>query len=135
MTYIDCYLVPVPRENMAAYEELARVSQAVAKECGAVRVRDCWLDEAGPEASSYHATEARQESKNYQGFAKAAGASGGEAVAVSFVEWPSKEVRDAGMQKLTSDPRMQFQDRPQVFDGRRLVAGGFKPIARGESEA
>jgi uncharacterized protein YbaA (DUF1428 family) len=49
-------------------------------------------------------------------------------VVVSYVEWPSKAARDAGMQMVTSDPRMQFPDRPPVFDGRRLIAGGFVPM-------
>ncbi|HEY9608090.1 DUF1428 family protein [Allocoleopsis sp.] len=32
MTYIDCYLAPVPRENRAAYEELAKISAQIVKE-------------------------------------------------------------------------------------------------------
>lgn len=135
MTYVDCYLVPVPRENMAAYEKLARISAAVVKEHGALRVLECWLDESGPEASSYHATDARLASENYGSFATAAGARAGEAVVISYVEWPDKASRDAGMQKVTSDPRMQFPDLPPVFDGRRLIAGGFKPMPCGENEA
>lgn len=128
MPYIDFYLVPVPRENMAAYEELARISSEVLRECGALRVMECWLDESGPEASSYHATDVRLESENYEGFTKAAGARESETVVVSYAEWPDKAARDTGMQKFTSDPRMQFLDLPPTFDGRRLIAGGFKPM-------
>lgn len=135
MSYIDCYLVPVPRQNKAAYEELARICAVVLRECGALRVLECWLDELGPEACSYHATEARRASENYGSFVGAAGAREGETVVVSYVEWPDKATRDAGMHKLTGDPRMQFQDRPPVFDGRRLIAGGFIPMPVGESEA
>jgi uncharacterized protein YbaA (DUF1428 family) len=135
MTYVDCYLVPVPRENKAAYKELARISADVVREHGALRVIKCWLDESGPEASSYHATEARLESENYGSFARAAGAREGETVVISYVEWPDKAARDAGMQKVTSDPRMQFQDRSPVFDGRRLIAAGFKPMLDEENEA
>lgn len=29
------------------------------------------------------------------------------------------------MQKVIADPRMQFRDRPSVFDGTRLIVGGF----------
>lgn len=135
MIYIDCYLVPVPRENKAAYEELARISAAVVREHGALRVFECWLDESGPEAASYHAAAARLDSDNYGTFLQAAGASVGETVVVSYVEWPDKATRDVGMQRVTDDPRMQFQDRPPIFDGRRLIAGGFHPMlheARGD---
>ena len=135
MTYVDCYLVPVPCQNKAAYEALARISAEVLREVGALRVLECWLDESGPEASSYHATEARLNRERYGSFAKAAGARDGETVVVSYVEWASKEARDLGMEKLTRDPRMQFQDRPPVFDGERLIAGGFHPIPCGEGEA
>lgn len=128
MAYIDCYLAPVPLENRAAYEELARISARIVKEHGALRVVECWLDGAGPDASSYHAEEARLATEEYGSFFRAAGAAKGETVVFSYVEWPDKATRDAGMEKVTSDPRMQFRDRPPVFDGRRLVAGGFVPM-------
>lgn len=128
MTYFDCYLVPVPIENRAAYEQLARTSAQVLREHGAIRVVECWLDQAGPEASSYHASEARLDSEQYGTFVQAASARKGETVVMSFVEWPDKTARDAGMEKVTSDPRMLFEDQPPTFDGRRLIAGGFKPM-------
>lgn len=131
MTYIDCYLVPVPRANKAAYEELARISAQVVKEHGALRVVECWIDESGPDASSYHEVEARLASEEYGNFLDAAGAREGETVVFSYVEWPDKATRDAGMDKVTSDPRMQFQDLPPTFDGRRLIAAGFRPMSLG----
>lgn len=135
MTYIDCYLVPVPRANKAAYEELARISAQVVKEHGAQRVVECWLDESGPDASSYHEVEVRLASEEYGNFLGAAGAREGETVVLSYVEWPDKATRDVGMDKVTSDPRMQFQDQPPTFDGRRLIAAGFRPMPLGASEA
>jgi uncharacterized protein YbaA (DUF1428 family) len=128
VTYIDCYLAPVPRENRAAYEELARISSQIVKEYGALRVVECWLDESGPDASSYYGEEARMESDAYGSFVRAAGAGADETVVISCIEWPDKATRDAGMEKVTSDPRMQLQDRPPAFDGRRLIAGGFRPM-------
>lgn len=128
MNYIDFYLIPVPIENRAAYEELARVSAEVLREYGAIRVVECWLDHSGPEASSYHDSEVRLDSAQYGTFVQAAGARKGETVVMSFAEWPDKATRDAGMEKMTNDPRMKFEDLPPTFDGRRLIAGGFKPM-------
>lgn len=128
MPYLDCYLVPVPRANRAAYEALARLSATVVKEHGALRMLECWADESGPEANTYHADAVRQESADYSDFRKAAGAGPDETVVISYVEWPDKATRDAGMAKVTADPRMLFADMPPVFDGRRLIAGGFLPI-------
>ena len=98
MTYIDCYLVPIPRRNRAAYEDLARLSAPIIRECGALRVVECWLDESGPESSSYHAESARSESIRYPEFRAAAGAGDDETVVLSYVEWPDKAARDAGME-------------------------------------
>ena len=128
MTYIDCFIAPVSHANKEAYEKLARISAKVVKENGALRVVECWLDESGPEASSYHGIEVKLDSKQYGTFIGAAGANSGETVVMSYIEWPDKETRDAGMEKVTSDPRMQFQDLPPAFDGKRLIAAGFKPM-------
>ena len=128
MSYIDCYLAPVPINNKAAYEELARISQNVLREYGASRVMECWLDNSGPDASSYHGTRARLDEQYYGSFLQAAGARESETVVMSFVEWPDKATRDSGMEKVTRDPRMQFEGQPPAFDGSRLIAAGFVPM-------
>jgi uncharacterized protein YbaA (DUF1428 family) len=135
MTYIDFYLVPVPHDNKGAYEELARVSAQVLREFGALRVVECWLDESGPAASSYHAVAARGDAEDSKGFRAAAGAGVGETVVMSYAEWPDKAARDIGMEGATADPRMLFEDRPPTFDGRRLVAGGFEPMLDESADA
>lgn len=131
MRYIDCFLAPVPRANKAAYEELAQLSARVVKEHGALNVVECWLDESGPEASSYHGAEARKSETDYRSFPAAVGVRDDETLVLSYVEWPDKAARDASMAKVTSDPRMQFGDRAPAFDGRRLIAAGFMPMPLG----
>jgi uncharacterized protein YbaA (DUF1428 family) len=128
MAYIDCFLAPVPRANRAAYEELARLSALVVREHGALRVVECWQDDGGAGAESYHGETARGAAGDYATFRAAAGAGEGETVVLSWIEWPDRASRDAGMAKVTADPRMQFTDMPTVFDGRRLIAGGFLPM-------
>ncbi len=128
MSYIDCFLAPVPRANKAAYEELAKLSAKVVKEHGALSVMECWLDESGPDAESYHGAETKQTQVEYGNFVDAAGARQDETVVVSYVEWPDKAARDAGMEKVTNDPRMNFGEQASAFDGKRLIAGGFKPM-------
>lgn len=128
MSYIDCYLAPVPRVNKTAYEALAQLSAQVAKEYGALRVVESWLDDSGPEASSYHGETTRERTAQYGSFMAAAGADANETLVFSWIEWPDKATRDIGMAKLTSDPRMQFTDMDPVFDGARLIAAGFIPM-------
>jgi uncharacterized protein YbaA (DUF1428 family) len=43
----------------------------------------------------------------------------------SWIVWPDKPTRDAGMQKLMADPRMQQDVNPMPFDGQRMIFGGF----------
>ena len=56
-------------------------------------------------------------------FKRAVKAEEGEVVVFSWIEWPSKEVRDAGNKKLMEDSRMKPDDVP--FDGKRIIWGGF----------
>jgi uncharacterized protein YbaA (DUF1428 family) len=51
-----------------------------------------------------------------------------ETVVFSWIEWPDKATRDAAMEKIMSDPRMDPEANPMPFDGARLVYGGFEPV-------
>jgi uncharacterized protein YbaA (DUF1428 family) len=51
-----------------------------------------------------------------------------ETVVFAWINWPSREIRDAGMKALMSDPRMQPDKNPMPFDGKRMIFGGFVPI-------
>ena len=135
MTYIDIHLVPVPRANKRAYEDMAALVAKVLKEYGALRVLDSWLDESGPDAATYHGESANPESQEYGSFMASAGANPDEMVAMCLIEWPARAIRDMGMKSLTSDPRIQFEGQEPVFDGKRLIAAGFKPILVGGGEA
>jgi uncharacterized protein YbaA (DUF1428 family) len=52
-------------------------------------------------------------------------------VAFSWVEWPDKATRDAGMKKMIKDPRMDPStpgNPPMPFDGKRMIFGGFEQV-------
>ena len=51
-----------------------------------------------------------------------------EQVVFSWIEWPDKATRDAGMKQVMNDPRMQPGDEPMPFDGARMIFGGFHTI-------
>ncbi len=46
----------------------------------------------------------------------------------SWIEWPDKAARDAGMKKMMADPRMDPATSPIPFDGKRMIFGGFAPV-------
>jgi uncharacterized protein YbaA (DUF1428 family) len=81
------------------------------KECGALKVVECWGDDV-PEGK-------------LTSFPMAVKCEENETVVFSWIVWPSREVRDRGNQMAMADPRMQ-QEMP--FDGKRLIYGGFEII-------
>ncbi len=68
-------------------------------------------------------------------FRKAVKATRDESIVFSWIEWPDKATRDAGMAKLeammknpdNADPRMDPEKNPMPFDGKRMIFGGFEP--------
>jgi len=61
-------------------------------------------------------------------FRGAVKAEAGETVVFSWIEYPSKEVRDAANAKIMTDPRMKAMGEQMPFDGKRMIFGGFLPI-------
>ena len=64
-------------------------------------------------------------------FRRAVQATAEETVAFSWVEWPDKATRDAGMKKMMEDPRMDPStpgNPPMPFDGKRMIFGGFEQV-------
>jgi uncharacterized protein YbaA (DUF1428 family) len=83
------------------------------KEFGATRMIECWGDDV-PKG-------------NVTDFYASVKAEPGETIVFSWIEWPSKAVRDEGSKKMMSDPRMKDVGA-MPFDGKRLIYGGFTPV-------
>lgn len=114
MSYVDGFVIPVPAEKKDAYRKLAAQAAQVFLEFGATRVVECWGDDV-PDGKV----------TDFKGAVKA---EGDEAVVFSWIEWPSKAARDTGNEKVMADPRMQPEAARDVFDGKRVILGGFAPF-------
>ena len=114
MSYVDGFVVPVPAGGKEAYLKAAGLAAPIFREYGAIRVVECWGDDL-PDGK-------------VTDFRKAVKAEEGETVVFSWIEWPSKEARNAGMAKFMADPRMTQNTDPMPFDGKRMFWGGFEPI-------
>jgi uncharacterized protein YbaA (DUF1428 family) len=114
MAYIDGFAAAVPTANREAYRAHAAAAAVVFRDHGATRVAEGWGDDvpAGVLTS----------------FPLAVKLEPGETVVFSWVEWPDRATRDAGMAKVYADPRMQPDVNPMPFDGKRLIYGGFEMI-------
>jgi uncharacterized protein YbaA (DUF1428 family) len=114
MAYIDGFVAAVPTANREQYKAHVVYSAVVFKEYGATRVVECWGDDV-PEGKVTSFPMAVQKKDD-------------ETVCFSWIEWPSKEVRDAGMAKVFADERMKPEHNPMPFDGKRLIYGGFEGL-------
>lgn len=114
MNYVDGFVAAVPTSNKEKYIEHAKMSAAVFKEHGALKVVETWEDDV-PEGE-------------VTSFSMAVKREANEAIVFSWVTWPSKEARNAGWEAIMADPRMNPEENPMPFDGKRLIYGGFNAI-------
>ncbi len=118
MTYLDGFVIAVPSANKDKFIAHANKGDSVFQDFGATRVVESW----GADVKPGHTTD-------FQG---AVDAKDDETVVFSWIEWPDKATRDAGMGKMMDpgfkDPRMDPETNPMPFDGKRMIFGGFEPI-------
>ena len=114
MEYIEGVIAAVPTANRNEFITHARKAAAVFKEHGAIRLVECWGDDVP--------------SGEFTSFPMAVKCQADETVVFSWIVWPSREARDAGMEAVMNDPRMSETQNPMPFDGTRLIYGGFQMI-------
>lgn len=114
MEYIEGFVAAVPTTNKEVYIQHAREAAMVFKEHGAVRLVECWGDDvpSGKKTSFPMAVQCKDD----------------ETVVFSWISWPSREARDAGMEKVMEDSRMNNESNPMPFDGSRMIFGGFQMV-------
>jgi uncharacterized protein YbaA (DUF1428 family) len=114
MNYIDGMVTPVITSRKAEYLKMAQEWHGLLKEYGALRVVDCW----GDDVRDGKVTD----------FKRAVQAEPTETIVFTWIEWPSKQLRDQGNEKLRKDPRAQISgDTP--FDMKRMIYGGFQIVS------
>lgn len=129
MSYIDGFVIAVPTANKQKFIAHAEKGDSVFIDLGATRIMECWGDDV-PDGK-------------VTDFRKAVQAKDDETVVFSWIEWPDKATRDAGMKTMMdwmehpekADPRMNPETNPMPFDGMRLIFGGFAPLVEVRSKA
>lgn len=116
--YIDGFVIAVPTANKNKFIAHANSADSIFIEFGATRILECWADDV-PDGEMTD-------------FRKAVQAKADETVVFSWIEWPDKQTRDAGMAKMMADDfddeRMNMEKNPMPFDGKRMIYGGFAPL-------
>ena len=114
MSYVDGFIIAVPKDNLDAYRKMARLGGDVWKEFGALAYVECVGDDVpyGELTSFPRAVQAKED----------------EVVIFSWIVYESKEQRDEINKKVMSDPRLKVDWDSMPFDGKRMIFGGFKPF-------
>jgi uncharacterized protein YbaA (DUF1428 family) len=118
--YVDGIVLPVRTDGKDAYVAFARAVAASFLENGATRLVECWGEDVPHGART--------------DFHRAVLAEEGETVVFSWIAWPGKATRDAGMAAARADTRMTASAADVPMDGRRMIFGGFTPILDTEGE-
>jgi uncharacterized protein YbaA (DUF1428 family) len=120
MSYVDGYVLPVPRKNLAAYRRMAKDAGKVWMKLGARQYVETVADDVkfGKRTSFPRSVKQKR----------------GEVVVFSFIVYRSRGQRDrvnkAAMKKFMTDPKWKKYMDPKnmPFDGKRMFWGGFRPI-------
>lgn len=112
MPYVDGFVLAVPKKNLEAYKEMARKAGQVWMEHGA----DSYVECVGDDVPMGELTS----------FPRAVQAKDDEIVLFSWATYKDRATRDAVMKKVMDDPRMKGDDYETVFDGKRMIFGGFE---------
>jgi uncharacterized protein YbaA (DUF1428 family) len=116
MSYVDGFVVPVPKKNLAAYRRLAQRAGKVWREYGALDYVECVADDV--------------KSGKWTSFPQSVKLKPGETVVFSYIIYKSRKQRDAINKKAMKDKRLADMMDPKAlpFDGKRMFWGGFKTI-------
>jgi len=117
MTYVDGFLLAVPKKNLATYKKMATVAGKVWMEYGALSYVETVADDVKP--------------GKWTSFPQAVKLKKGEVVVFSWITYKSRKARDTILGKVMKDKRLSeymIGVKKMPFDGKRMIFGGFKSI-------
>ena len=118
MQYVDGFIVPVPKKNLAAYRALARKAGKIWREHGALDYRECVAEDV--------------KVGKLTSFPRSVKMKPNETVVFSWIAYKSRAHRDKVNAKVMKDPRLAKMMDPKAmpFDGKRMIYGGFETIVK-----
>ena len=116
MDYVDGFVLPVPKKNLAAYKKMSQACAKVWREHGALEYVECVADDVKP--------------GKLTSFPQSVLLKRGEVVVFSWIRYKSRKSRDAINKKVMADPRINtmMDDKGMPFDATRMAYGGFQII-------
>ena len=116
MSYVDGFVLPIPKRNVGKYLKMARLAGKIWREYGAVQYFECAADDVKP--------------GKVTSFPQAVKLKKGETVFFSFIVYKSRKQRDRVNARVMKDKRLRkYMDPKKLpFDGMRMFWGGFKGV-------
>ncbi len=115
MSYVDGYVLPVPKKRLDAYRRIARKAGKIWREHGALEYRECVADDL--------------DAKWGVPFSRSVKMKPGDTVVFSWIVFKSKAHRDRVNAKVMKDPRIASMDpKSMPVDAKRMTYGGFKVL-------
>jgi len=117
MSYVDGYVLPVPKKNLPAYRRMAQKAGKIWREHGALDYKEC----VGEDLRKTEWTAP---------FTKFIKLKPGETVVFAYIVFKSRAHRDRVNAKVMKDPRLaaSMDGKTMPFDAKRMVYGGFKVL-------
>ena len=117
-TYIDGFVLPVPKKKMNTYRRMAKEASKIWREHGALEYREC----VGEDLNI----------KMGMPFPKGIMSKAGETVVFAYIVYKSRAHRDQVNAKVMKDPRIAASCDPDnmPFDFKRMLYGGFETIVQ-----
>ncbi len=114
MSYVDGFVVPVPKTKLKAYFAMAKKAGKVWKEHGALEFHESVADDV--------------KMGKWTSFPRSVKIKRGETVVFSWIVYKSRAQRDRVLAKVMKDPRLaeMMNSKTIPFDGKRMIYGGFK---------
>jgi uncharacterized protein YbaA (DUF1428 family) len=116
MSYVDGFVLPVPRDNVQAYRRMAQKAGKIWKEHGALAYFECVGDDVKP--------------GKLTSFPQSVKLKANETVVFSWILYKSRAHRDRVNKKVMADPRLaeMMKGKESPFDSKRMIYGGFKTL-------
>ncbi len=114
--YVDGFVLPVPKQNVEAYRQLAELGGKVWREHGALEYVECIADDV--------------KSGQITSFPQSVKLEPDETVVFAYIVYPSRAERDRINEAVMKDPRMKGDPGSLPFDGKRMFWGGFQELVR-----
>jgi uncharacterized protein YbaA (DUF1428 family) len=127
-SYIDGFVFPVQKKNVAAYKKMAELGKRMWMKAGALAYYECQGDDLkikpGPDGS-----KARS-------FVETAKAGPADTVWFSFIVFKDKKHRDAVNKKVMAQMSSEanskkWKDFVMPMDSKKMAYGGFKAVVKG----